>query len=75
MFRVTVPTFLYISKQVGVELERRPPPSLQTIVGRWMDVQKVAIALRRFGTGDSHLTVGDMFGIADSTCVKFARGL
>jgi len=69
-FCLSVPTFHYLCSLVHEELQNNPPPSLINITRRLMDVPKqVAIALQRLGTRDTHVSIGELFGIADSTSV------
>jgi hypothetical protein len=73
-FRLSVPTFQYICCLVHEEMQRNPPLGLIQITGRLMDVSKqMAIALRRLATGDTHLSVSELFGVADSTSVKICK--
>jgi hypothetical protein len=49
----------------------RPPPGLVTLQNQKLLVQRqVAIALRRICSGDSLLSIGELFGVSESTVSK-----
>ncbi|CAN6464864.1 unnamed protein product [Victoria cruziana] len=67
-FRVSKKTFEYICSLVREDLISRPPSGLINIEGRLLSVEKqVAIALRRLASGESQVSVGDAFGVGQST--------
>ncbi|OAE29617.1 hypothetical protein AXG93_4003s1400 [Marchantia polymorpha subsp. ruderalis] len=71
LFRVSKPTFDYICQLVKPDVESETPASFQGIEGRVITVEKqVAIALRRLASGDSLTTLGELFGVGESTVSK-----
>ncbi|XP_078430919.1 nuclease isoform X2 [Wolffia australiana] len=67
-FHLSKNTFNYVCSLVQEDLVSRPPSGLINIEGRLLSVDKqVAIALRRLASGDSQVSVGDAFGIGQST--------
>lgn len=67
-FRVSRKTFDYICNLVRQDLVSRPPSGLINIEGRLLTVEKqVAIALRRLASGDPQVSVGEQFGVGQST--------
>ncbi|KAF3324342.1 putative nuclease HARBI1 [Carex littledalei] len=67
-FRVSKGTFEYICSLVREDLISRPPSGLINIEGRLLSVEKqVAIAMRRLASGDSQVSVGNAFGVGQST--------
>ncbi|KAI5083347.1 hypothetical protein GOP47_0003090 [Adiantum capillus-veneris] len=67
-FRVSRTTFDYICSLVRQDLVSRPPSGLINIEGRLLTVEKqVAIALRRLGSGDPQVSVGEQVGVGQST--------
>lgn len=67
-FRVSRKTFDYICSLVRQDLVSRPPSGLINIEGRLLTVEKqVAIALRRLGSGDPQVSVGEQVGVGQST--------
>eukprot|EP00249_Psilotum_nudum_P013551 c24393_g1_i1 orf=481-1683(+) len=67
-FRVSRKTFDYICSLVRQDLVSRPPSGLINIEGRLLSVEKqVAIALRRLASGDAQVSVGEQFGVGQST--------
>jgi hypothetical protein len=67
-FRVSKRTFEYICSLVREDLISRPPSGLINIEGRLLSVEKqVAIAMRRLASGDSQVSVGNAFGVGQST--------
>ncbi|KAI4340207.1 hypothetical protein MLD38_025068 [Melastoma candidum] len=67
-FRLSKGTFSYICSLVREDLISRPPSGLINIEGRLLSVEKqVAIALRRLASGESQVSVGESFGVGQST--------
>ncbi|XP_011621665.1 protein ANTAGONIST OF LIKE HETEROCHROMATIN PROTEIN 1 isoform X2 [Amborella trichopoda] len=67
-FRVSKKTFDYICSLVREDLVSRPPLGLINIEGRLLTVEKqVAIAMRRLASGESQVSVGEAFGVGQST--------
>jgi len=65
-----VPTFYYLCGLVYEELHHNPPSSLINIIGTLIDIpKKIAIALQRLGTRDTQVSIGELFGIANSISV------
>jgi hypothetical protein len=74
MFRVSPSTFNYICELVRVDLERNPPQPLLSVPNRKLEVtRQVAIALRRLATGDDMTTIGELFGVSNSTVSRVMR--
>ena len=74
MFQVSISTFQYICSLVAEEITTKPPPSLETIVGRLIPVSKqVALSLRKVATSDIYMFVEELFGVADSMTVKICK--
>jgi len=67
-FGVSRKTFDYICFLVRQDLESKPPSGLINSEGRLLTVEKqVGIALRRLASGDSQVSVGESFGVGQST--------
>ena len=80
MFRMSVPTFQYICSLVEQDLETKPPLGFDKLPNRKLEVTKqVAIAIRRLATGDSLISIGELFGVGKSTVsevtTRFIRSL
>ena len=71
MFRMSVPTFQYICLLVERDLQTNPLFGLDKLPNRKLEVTKqVAIAIRRLATGNSLLSIGELFGIGKSTVTE-----
>lgn len=67
-FGVSRKTFDYICFLVRQDLESKPPSGLINSEGRLLTVEKqVGIALRRLASGESQVSVGESFGVGQST--------
>jgi hypothetical protein len=69
LFRVGRDTFMYLQASLREQLVRRPPQSLvRAIPTRLLSVTKqLAVALFKLGHGGSNFSVGELFGIGEST--------
>ena len=68
MFRMLVSTFQYVCSLVEQDLETKTPLGLDRLPNQKLKVSKqVAIAICRFATGDSLVSIAELFGVGKST--------
>lgn len=72
--RMSLETFDYVCGLVRDDLVRHTPPSLQRLPNWKLQIDtQVAIALRRLASGDTLKSIGELFGVAESTRSKIVR--
>ena len=71
MFSFSIRTFNYLCELLGNDMRRKTPTSFHSILDRKLEVDKqIAMSLHRLATGDSLLSILELFRVSLETVSK-----